>query len=109
MDILLAVVGVLGTGVLGFLTALATGQLVPGSRVTEYQTTIGQQQSAIARLTDSNEQIKKGYEDMKSIVDRQQMLQDVTAAAMRAVRDAQGAAAPLTLPSTPMVRTEEAP
>lgn len=78
-ELLYALVGVLGAGVLGFGTACALGQLVPGGRLDAAQVKIAEQRKAYDALKDA-------HDALKATVDRQALVSDVTNAVLAAVR-----------------------
>jgi hypothetical protein len=79
--LLLTLLGVFGGGFLAFVGAVAIGQLVPVSRVTD-------RDAAIARLEAAAEKREEAYSTLKGIVDRQALLSDVTKAVLEATQAA---------------------
>lgn len=83
MEVLwITLTSIMGAGVLGFVTACATGQLVPGTRVEHYQ-------ESITRLEDAAQKREEAYQTLKGIVDRQALVAEVTAAVVQATRTVQ--------------------
>lgn len=81
MDALLITLpGILGGRILGFVVAGFSGAIVPGTRVTERETTI-------ARLQAAAEKRDEAYQTLKTIVDRQALVAEVTESVLKATRD----------------------
>ena len=78
--LLIALLSLLGSAVLAFVVAWFSGAIVPGTRVTERDATI-------ARLEAAAEKRDEAYQTLKSIVDRQALVQDVTESILKATRD----------------------
>lgn len=77
--LLLTLLGVFGGGFLALVAAVALGQLVPASRVTD-------RDAIISRLESAAEKREEAYSTLRQIVDRQAMLSDVTKAVLEATQ-----------------------
>lgn len=79
-QILLALVGVLGGGVVAVVIAAITGAIVPASRVSAAQNDAEKYKLALDR-------VEAAYEAQSKLLDRRALSDDVTDKVMSAVRD----------------------